>query len=100
MSNEICKGRESKTTEGGRGVRGITPVQLIEAFMNGETQMYCYATGLNENLRISGDKIMYYSDVVCERIGDKFRIHCSGYSPQRGEFERLLLKMIPQDKQI
>ena len=78
----------------------ITPVQLVDAFMNGETSMSCNTTGLNENLRICGDKIMYYTDVACERMGDKYRICCSDYSSQRREFERLLLKMIPQNKRI
>ena len=78
----------------------VTPIQLVEAFMNGETRMYCNTTGLNENLRIYGDKIMYYSDIACERVGDKYRIYRSDYSSQRRAFDRFLLNMIPQSKRI
>ena len=78
----------------------VTPVQIIEAFLNGEEHMYCDTTGLNEKICICGNKIMYYNDVACERIEDKYHIYCSDFSIHRKEFDRLLLKMIPENKQV
>lgn len=81
-------------------MQSITPIELINAFLLGETNM---RTGTRKNpgpLRIMNDKIICFETVICERCGDKYIVNPKFYSRQTAIAQNILLARIPKDKQI
>ena len=81
-------------------MQSITPIELIDAFLLGETSM---RTGTRKNpgpLRIMNDKIICFETVICERCGDKYIVNPKFYSRQTAIAQNILLERIPTDKQI
>lgn len=81
-------------------MQSITPIELINAFLLGETDM---RTGTKKNpgpLRIMNDKVICFETVICERYGDKYIVNPNFYSRQTAIAQNILLEQIPKDKQV
>ena len=81
-------------------VKSITPSELIDAFLEGETDM---RTGTKKNpgpLRIMNNKMICFETVICERYGDKYLVNPKFYSRQTAIAQNILSARIPEEKQI
>ena len=81
-------------------MKSITPTELVDAFLLGETNL---RTGTKKNpgpLRIMNDKMICFETVICERYQNKYIINPKFYSRQTAIAQDILLARIPKDKQI
>ena len=78
----------------------ITPDELVDAFLAGETNMRTWTKQRPGPLRIMNDKMICFETVICERYGDKYIVNPEFYSRQTEIAQTLLLKRIPEDRQI
>lgn len=81
-------------------MKSITPTELVDAFLLGETNM---RTGTKKNpgpLRIINDKMICFETVICERYQNKYIVNPKFYSRQTTIAQDILLTRIPKDKQI
>ena len=81
-------------------MKSITPTELVDAFLLGETNL---RTGTKKNpgpLRIMNDKMICFETVICERYQNKYIINPKFYSRQTAIAQDILLTRIPKDKQI
>ena len=81
-------------------MKSITPTELVDAFLSGETNM---RTGTKKNpgpLRIMNDKMICFETVICERYQNKYIVNPKFYSTQTAIAQDILLTRIPKDKQI
>lgn len=81
-------------------MKSITPTELVDAFLLGETNM---RTGTKKNpgpLRIMNDKMICFETVICERYQNKYIVNPKFYSRQTAIAQDILLTRIPKDKQI
>ena len=81
-------------------MKPITPTELVDAFLLGETNM---RTGTKTNpgpLRIMNDKMICFETVICERYQNKYIVNPKFYSRQTAIAQNILLARIPKDKQI
>lgn len=78
----------------------ITPSELIDAFLAGETNMRTWTKQKPGPLRIMNDKIICFETVICERYGDSYIINPKFYSRQTEIAQKILLARIPKEKQI
>ncbi|MBQ5655992.1 MAG: hypothetical protein IIV14_00980 [Bacteroidaceae bacterium] len=81
-------------------MKSITPTELVDAFLSGETNM---RTGTKKNpgpLRIMNDKMICFETVICERYQNKYIVNPKFYSRQTAIAQDILLTRIPKDKQI
>ena len=81
-------------------MQSITPIELIDAFLLGETDL---RTGTKKNpgpLRIMNDKVICFETVICERYGEKYIVNPNFYSRQTAIAQNILLEQIPKDKQV
>ena len=81
-------------------MKSITPSELIDAFLLGETDMRTWTRQRPGPLRIMNDKMICFETVICERYGDKYIINPNFYSRQTAIAQDILLTRIPKDKQI
>ena len=81
-------------------MKSITPSELIDAFLSGETDMRTWTRQRPGPLRIMNDKMICFETVICERYGDKYIINPNFYSRQTAIAQDILLARIPKDKQI
>lgn len=81
-------------------MKSITPVELIDAFLLGETDMRTWTKQKPGPLRIMNDKMICFETVICERYGDKYIINPQFYSRQTAIAQNILLARIPDDKQL
>lgn len=81
-------------------MKSITPVELIDAFLLGETDMRTWTKQKPGPLRIMNDKMICFETVICERYGDKYIINPQFYSRQTAIAQNILLARIPVDKRI
>lgn len=81
-------------------MKSITPVELIDAFLLGETDMRTWTKQKPGPLRIMNDKMICFETVICERYGDKYLINPQFYSRQTAIAQNILLARIPDDKRI
>ena len=81
-------------------MKSITPVELIDAFLLGETDMRTWTKRKPGPLRIMNDKMICFETVICERYGDKYIINPQFYSRQTAIAQNILLARIPDDKRI
>ena len=56
-------------------MKSITPSELIDAFLTGETDMRTWTKQRPGPLRIMNDKMICFETVICERYGDKYIIN-------------------------
>ena len=78
----------------------ITPGELIDAFLAGETNMRTWTKQKPGPLCIMNNKIICFETVICERYGEFYIINPQFYSRQTEIAQRLLLTRIPKEKQI
>ena len=81
-------------------MKSITPTELVDAFLLGETNL---RTGTKKNpgpLRIMNDKMICFETVICERYQNKYIVNPKFYSRQTAIAQDILLARIPKDKQI
>lgn len=81
-------------------MKSITPTELVDAFLLGETNL---RTGTKKNpgpLRIINDKMICFETVICERYQNKYIVNPKFYSRQTAIAQDILLARIPKDKQI
>lgn len=81
-------------------MKSITPTELVDAFLLGETNL---RTGTKKNpgpLRIMNDKMICFETVICERYQNKYIVNPKFYSRQTAIAQEILLTRIPKDKQI
>ena len=78
----------------------ITPSELVNAFLAGETNMRTWTKQKPGPLRIINDKIICFETVICERFGEKYLVNARFYSKQTEIAQNLLLQRIPKEKQI
>lgn len=81
-------------------MKSITPGELVDAFLAGETDMRTWTKARPGPLRIMNDKIICFETVICERYCGKYIINSQFYSRQTEIVQRILLDRIPSDKQI
>ena len=81
-------------------MKSITPSELIDAFLLGETDMRTWTRQRPGPLRIMNDKMICFETVICERYGDKYIINPNFYSRQTAIAQDILLARIPKDKHI
>lgn len=81
-------------------MKSITPGELVDAFLAGETNMRTWTKARPGPLRIMNDKIICFETVICERYSGKYIINSQFYSRQTEIAQRILLDRIPSDKQI
>lgn len=78
----------------------ITPCELIDAFLAGETTMCTWTKNKPGPLRIMNDKIICFETVICERYGACYIVNPKFYSRQTEIAQNILLTRIPKEKQI
>jgi hypothetical protein len=78
----------------------ITPSELIDAFLSGETDMRTWNKQRPGPLRIMNDKIICFETVICERHGEKYIVNPAFYSRQTSIAQDILLDRIPKEKHI
>ena len=81
-------------------MKSITPDELIDAFLAGETNMRTWTKDNPGPLRIMDDKLICFETVICERNGDNYIINPQFYSRQTEIAQKILLNRIPSNKQI
>lgn len=81
-------------------MKSITPNELIEAFLAGETNMRTWTAHRPGPLRIMNDKIICFETVICERYGDRYIVNPKFYSRQTAIAQNILLTRIPREKQV
>ena len=78
----------------------ITFQQVIDQFLEGETNAFAGTEKNPGNLRIDGDQIIHYSTPIAERYGDKYLLNITRYSIQTGQVQKKLKASIPIEKRI
>lgn len=81
-------------------MKSITPGELVDAFLSGETNMRTWTKARPGPLRIMNDKIICFETVICERYGDYYIVNPKFYSRQTEIAQKILLARIPKEKQI
>ena len=81
-------------------MRFITPSELVDAFLEGETNMRTWTKHKPGPLRIINDKMICFETVICERHGEYYIINPGFYSRQTQIAQDLLLQRIPKEKQL
>ena len=86
--------------ERGTQMKFITPSELIDAFLVGETCMRTWTKHKPGPLRIMNNKLICFETVICERYGEKYIVNVTFNSRQTEIAQNLLLQRIPTEKQI
>lgn len=81
-------------------MKTITPSELIDAFLSGETNMRTWTKQRPGPLRIMNDKVICFETVICERYGEYYILNTAFYSRQTAIAQEILLSRIPKEKQI
>lgn len=73
---------------------GITQLQLIEKFINGEEEGYT-GTDINPGtLKIMRNQLIHYDTVILERYNDIFILNTTRYSLQTGKVQKKIKERI------
>lgn len=88
----------------------ITFQQLIEMFVNGETNAVSGTPKNPGTLKIVGNQLIHYNTPILERLDSKYIFNVTRYSLQTGQVQKIkaiipedsliLVKRVPSDKDI
>ena len=76
----------------------ITPLELVDAFLMGETNLRTWTKHKPGPLRIMNDKMICFETVICERYGDRYIVNPEFYSRQTEIAQNILFAKIPHEK--
>ena len=68
--------------------------ELIEAFIDGETEGFAGSNLASSNLKIKGDFVVHFFTNILERNGNEFILNKSGYSRQTRLLQELIEKKL------
>lgn len=79
---------------------GITQLQLIEKFLNGEEEGYT-GTDINPgSLKIIRNQLIHYDTVILERYNDEFILNITRYSLQTGKVQKKIKERIDASNRL
>ena len=78
----------------------ITFQQLIEMFLDGETDAISGTPKNPGTLRIVGNQLIHYNTPILERLDSKFIFNVTRYSLQTGQVQKKIKAIIPEESLI
>ena len=74
--------------------------QLIDMFINGETNAISGTAKNPGTLKIDGDQLIHYNTPILERTSDKYILNITRYSLQTGQVQKKIKASIPEENRI
>lgn len=78
----------------------LTFQYIIDAFIDGETDIVSGTKSSPGNLKVIENQLIHYNTPIAERYNDKFIVNITRYSIQTGQVQKKIKESISEEKLI